>query len=69
MFVKFILHVLPKFILQPSTSVILLEAASFQKRKGRGSESGGEEKLCVGGEPGGVEEGDSVFGVYWMREE
>lgn len=49
MFVKFILHVLPKFILQPSTSVILLEAASFQKRKGRGSESGGEEKLCVGG--------------------
>lgn len=47
MFVKFILHVLPKFILQPSTSVILLEAASFQKRKGKGSESEGEEKLCV----------------------
>lgn len=69
MFVKFILHV-PKFILQPSMSVVLLEAASFQKRKGRGSESGGEEKLCVAGrEPGEVEEEDSVVGVYWMREE
>lgn len=71
MFVKFILHVLPKFILQPSTSVILLEAASFQKRKGKGSESEGEEKLCVcrGGEPGGVEGEDGVVGVYCMREE
>lgn len=69
MFVKFILRVSPKFTLLPSMSLILLEAASFQKRKGKGSESGGEVKLCGEGEPGGVEGEDGVVGVYCMREE